>query len=419
MKIVPESIQENAMLSASLFPLFESHALRTIERLKRAGPLPLRLQLWNGRRIDFSAEPTVTVSIPKPSGLRYFISPDLNKLGEAFVEGHIRVEGKAREIFRVACALAQATGRTARSGYHRLARHGREHDRRAVQYHYDVSNAFYALFLDEGMVYSCAYYRTDEDSLEKAQIQKLDHILAKLALKPGERFLDIGCGWGALMLRAAKCHGAVVTGVTLSRNQHEYVGELIRKEGLQDRCTVELRDYRDLQGGYDKIASVGMFEHVGLKNLPEYFGKIHSLLSDGGLVLNHGITTSNVDSTWMGLGAGEFIDKYVFPDGELPHLSLVVEKLASAGFEVVDVESLRRHYTRTCQEWSDRLEGNHDKAVDAAGERQVRIWQIYLAGCAFGFAQGWMNLYQILAAKKQAMPSLPMTRDYMYGSGRG
>ena len=396
----------------------ESRFERVIDRVRANAVIPLRLELWNGHRFDLSPEPTVTIAIPKPSALRYFISPDLNKLGEAFVEGHIRVEGSIHEVFRIAESLASSVAATTRAGYHRFRRHSRRRDRKAIEYHYDVANEFYSLFLDRNMVYSCAYYRSENDTLETAQTHKLDHILNKLMLKPGERFLDIGCGWGALIMRAAKQYGANATGITLSRNQFEYARERIRGEELQGHCTVELRDYRDLPGTgvFDKIASVGMFEHVGLKNLPAYFGKIRSLLKDEGLVLNHGITTSDPDSRELGLGAGQFINRYVFPYGELPHLAVVLKEMSAAGLEATDVESLRRHYARTCYEWANRLESNRDRAIAVAGDKRLRIWQIYLAGCAYGFANGWINIYQVLgcnAENTEAKP-LPLTREYMY-----
>lgn len=393
---------------------------QAIGRICANNAVPLRLKLWNGRHIDLSPAPIVTMILPKVSALRYFLAPDLNKLGEAFVEGHIRAEGSIHDIFRVAEKLAHSVAGTTWAGFRRVARHTRHLDRKAIEYHYDVSNDFYSLFLDSNMVYSCAYYRSESDTLELAQAQKLDHILTKLLVKPGERFLDIGCGWGALIIRAAKKYGAIATGITLSQNQFDYARERIRAEGLEGRCTVVLCDYRDLSdiGRFDKIASVGMFEHVGLKNLPAYFAKIRSLLNDNGLVLNHGITSSDADSRWVGLGAGEFIDRYVFPNGELPHLSIVLREMAVAGLEVVDAESLRRHYARTCQAWSNRLEANHERAAALAGEKRLRIWQLYLAGCAYGFANGWINIYQILggnAACKAGNP-VPLTRDYMYTS---
>jgi cyclopropane-fatty-acyl-phospholipid synthase len=398
----------------------ENRFEQTMHRMRARASIPARFELWNGRRFDLSADPTVTIAIPKPSALRYFIAPDLNKLGEAFVEGHIRVSGPIRDVFKVAERLARAATDSARAGLHRVVPHTRERDRAAIAHHYDVSNDFYALFLGESMVYSCAYFRAEGDTLETAQVHKIDHILKKLMLKPGERLLDIGCGWGTLILRAAQHYGAIASGVTLSQKQFEYARERIHAAGLQDRCTVQLLDYRDIAGEavFDKISSVGMFEHVGLKNLPAYFAKIHTLLKAGGLALNHGITTSDIDSRWIGLGAGEFIDRYVFPEGELPHLSLVLREMAAAGLEVCDAESLRRHYARTCDAWAGALEANLERAVHEAGDKRVRIWRIYLAGCAYGFAQGWMNVYQLLACKPAAKGelALPLTRDYMYVS---
>ena len=390
---------------------------RLIEKLKQSASIPLRLELWNGRAFDLAVRPTVKISVPRPSALRFLISPDLMKLGQAYVEGYLGVEGPIQEVLRVAESLARNAAARGRRGLRRFAYHSRKRDREAIQYHYDVSNVFYSLWLDRNMVYSCAYFRAEDDSLEIAQEQKLDHILGKLMLKPGERFLDIGCGWGALILRAAKKYGARATGVTLSRNQHDFVLGRIEEEGLQGRCEVRLQDYRDVpgEGAFDKIASVGMFEHVGLRNLRTYFAKIRSLLADGGLVMNHGITSADPDSRWVGMGAGEFIERYVFPHGELPHLSRVLREMARAGLEVADVESLRRHYARTCLEWAKRLERSRERAVAAAGEKRYRIWQVYVAGCAHGFAHEWMNIYQVLARKEgSAVNPLPLTRDYMY-----
>jgi cyclopropane-fatty-acyl-phospholipid synthase len=390
---------------------------RLIDRLRQSASIPLRFELWNGRAFDLTKHPTVKISLPKPSALRFLIPPDLMKLGEAYVEGYIRVEGPIREVFRVAESLAKAAAAKGKSGLRRFTHHSRERDRKAIEYHYDVSNDFYSLFLDRNMVYSCAYYRGESESLETAQEQKLDHILNKLMVKPGERFLDIGCGWGALVLRAAKKYGANAVGITLSRNQYEFASRRVREEGLEGRCEIRLQDYRDVpeDQGFDKIASVGMFEHVGLKNLETYFAKIRRLLRNGGLVMNHGITSSDADSRAVGLGAGAFINRYVFPHGELPHVSVVLREMTRAGLESTDVESLRRHYARTCDEWARRIEHNRDKAIATGGDKRYRIWQVYLAGCAHGFANGWMNIHQVLARKDgDAVNPLPLTRDYMY-----
>jgi cyclopropane-fatty-acyl-phospholipid synthase len=393
---------------------------RLIEKLRQSAAISLRLELWNGRAFDLASQPKVKIGVPRPSALRFLVSPDLMKLGQAYVEGTLRVEGPILEVFRVAEGLARAAASRGRSGLRRFWHHTRRRDREAIRYHYDVSDDFYSLWLDRNMVYSCAYFRSETDSLDAAQEHKLDHILNKLMLQPGERFLDIGCGWGALVLRAAKKYGVRATGITLSRNQYEFASRRIREEGLEDRCEVRLEDYRDVpgEGVFDKIASVGMFEHVGLRHLKAYFAKIRSLLADRGLVLNHGITSSDPDSRSVGMGAGEFVHRYVFPHGELPHLSLALREMARAGLEVTDAESLRRHYARTCTEWARRLERNRAQAIVLAGEKRYRIWQIYLAGCAHGFQNEWMNVYQVLARKEgETSNPLPLTRDYMYRAG--
>lgn len=385
--------------------------------------IPLALELWNGQHYDLGESPRVKVRVPKPSALSYLVSPDLLKLGEAYVEGHIEVDGRLRDVFEIGERFASAAGTSSRLlglGLKRMVTHTKGRDKKAIEYHYDVSNEFYRLFLDQNMVYSCAYFKTPDDSLEQAQLNKLDHILNKLMVKPGERLLDIGCGWGALIVRAAKKYGARATGVTLSQNQYDHARELIAREGLEGQVEVRLEDYRDIpgEGVYDKIASVGMFEHVGLKNLTRYFTKIRTLLADDGLVLNHGITSVDPDSREVGLGVGEFIDRYVFPDGELPHISLVMREIEAAGLESTDVESLRRHYAKTCGIWADNLERDRARAIDLAGARRYRIWSIYLAGCAHAFNVNWINIYQVLAAKRTlpGLNPLPLTRDYMYRS---
>ena len=400
----------------------ENRLEKLVAKVRGTQPVPLRLKLWSGRSYELGPEPTVTITIPRASALRYFVSPDLGKLGEAYVEGHIDLDGSVHEVFRVGEHFARlAGGGGALAPFRKVAAHTKARDRKAIEYHYDVSNEFYALWLDRRMVYSCAYFRREDDSLDAAQEQKLDHILTKLALKPGERLRDIGCGWGALILRAVEKFGARAVGITLSQNQHEYVRARIRELGIADRCEVRLQDYRDVpeEGGYDKIASVGMFEHVGLSNLAAYFQKMHSLLKDGGLALNHGITSIDPESRAVGLGAGDFIGRYVFPHGELPHIGLVLREMAAGGFEVLDVESLRRHYAMTTALWASRLEAQQAKARAIAGEKRYRIWSVYLAGCAHGFDHNWMNIYQVLACKDggPGQNPLPLTRNFMYGAG--
>ncbi len=398
--------------------IIESQIERAIDGLRAYG-LPLVIELWNGKRYRLSGETPVTLRIPGAGALKYFIGADLAKLGEAYVEGHIDVEGPIRDVLRAAEGLARYLGGDKKGRRPRLFNlHNKSRDAKAIQYHYDVSNEFYALWLDREMVYSCAYFKTGDEDIHTAQAQKLDHICRKLRLEPGDRLLDIGCGWGALVRWAAKHYGVDATGITLSRNQHRLANERIAAEGLGERCRVLLQDYRDVPGEaqYDKISSVGMFEHVGMKNLPVYFGTIRRLLKDGGIALNHGITAIDPDSRAVGLGGGAFIGKYVFPHGELPHLSLALREMAAAGLEVMDVETLRLHYAKTLWHWSARLEANLDAARRHTEEKRVRIWRTYLAGCAHAFDKRWVTIQQVVATKTldpRANP-LPYTREYMY-----
>jgi|SRR6267154_2357792 len=379
--------------------------------------IPLRLRLWNGVEAALSEEPCVTFTIPSATALRHLIRPTLDTLGRAYVEGKLEVEGKLADILHVAVRLAAHAGAAPKRRAPRMFRHTRTSDAEVIGYHYDVSNRFYELWLDPNMVYSCAYFHSPQDSLDAAQIQKIDHILTKLRVKPGDRLLDIGCGWGALIMRAAEKFGANTVGITLSRNQYELARQRIAAAGLSDRCEVRLEDYRDVTGKFDRVASVGMFEHVGLRNLRAYFEKMRDLLEDGGTALNHGITSGDPESAESPFDASDYIERYVFPHGELPHISLALKEMCAAGLEPVDVENLRRHYAFTLTHWAERFEAASQELREIAGDKRWRIWRLYLAGCAYAFAHEWMALHQILAVKAgSGTQALPLTRDYMYGS---
>ena len=395
--------------------------LGRIEQRIRELDVPLGVTLWNGQRVTAALEPAVNVTIRSPRALASFVRPTMGKLARYYVEEDLDVEGETRQVIRVSEALSGApasAGNSAAAKLRKLFAHTRVHDSKSIRYHYDVGDDFYSLWLDSRRVYSCAYFKRPEDTLDVAQEQKLDHICRKLMLKPGERFLDIGCGWGALVLWAAEHYRVRATGITLSENQYEYARAEIARRGLSELCEVKLVDYRDVpeDSPYDKIASVGMFEHVGRKNLGVYFGKIRRLLRPGGLVLNHGITLNSIDQEELGGDIGAFIEEYVFPGGELAHISRVIEAMSAEGLESWDVESLRPHYARTLWHWVDRLEGSREAALAAVGERIFRIWRIYMAGSAHAFERGWMSIYQVLAGRptEDGRLGVPSTREYLY-----
>lgn len=381
--------------------------------------LPLRVELWNGEHVDLSSEPPlVTIRVPKPAALRYLLSPSLHKLGQAYVEGALEIKGRAADMIRIGNELTASTGKHGRRFAHPLrlfSPHTRRKDAEAIRYHYDVSNDFYQAWLDPNMVYSCAYFETGTEDLATAQVRKIDHILTKIGLKPGQTLLDIGCGWGALAIRAAGHFGARVLGVTLSENQAALARERVAAAGLEGRVEIRLQDYRDVSGQFDRITSVGMFEHVGVQHLAEYFERINALLAPGGVVMNHGITSTDAEGRATPHGGGEFIDQYVFPHGELAHLSMVIKTMQQGGLEVRDVENLRRHYAKTCAAWTENFENRADDIARLTDAKRFRIWHVYLAGCAYAFAHDWISLYQIVCGKAGEDPAqIPWSRKYMY-----
>jgi cyclopropane-fatty-acyl-phospholipid synthase len=401
----------------------------------------LSVLLPGGQRIG-SAAARVQIEVTDLSALAHLATGNVGRLAEDYVEGRVQLTGSMRDIADAAAALidddptapsAPGAGGWWPSMLRRclsLVRHTLEADARQIEFHYDVSDDFFALWLDARRVYSCAYWRDGVRDLDAAQEAKLDHICRKLMLRPGERLLDVGAGWGALLLWAAEHYGVDATGITLSRHQHAHVNRLIEQRGLARRVRIRLIDYRELPLGepFDKIASIGMFEHVGLARLPEYFTKLHSLLAPGGLLMNHGITAGGTRNRQLGAGIGDFVERYIFPGGELLHVSHVLEVMADRGWEALDVENLRPHYARTLWAWSDRLEARLDAARAASSERVVRAYRLYLAGSAMAFERGWMSLHQVLAARptgsvedgpvRGAQSAFPFTRDHVYRDGR-
>ncbi len=401
--------------------MWKQQWIQKTQRRLDQGALPLRVKFWDGSEYLPRVPERLALTLNGPSALRTLALPTMGRLARAYVEDEFDVTGDIRDILEVSeqlCDAGRAADQRASPLFSRL-RHSLFSDRKNIGFHYDVSNEFFGLWLDARRVYSCAYYLRPEDSLETAQEQKLDLICRKLMLQSGERLLDVGCGWGGLIFWAAERYGAHCLGITLSANQHDYVAAEIARRGLSGLVEVRLLDYREVPEDhpFDKIASVGMFEHVGQGNLRRYFAKLHRLLKPGGLLMNHGITAASCGTTGLRSDIGDFIEQYVFPGGELVHVSGVIGALASEGLECVDVESLRPHYSRTLWHWVERLEAHADKARALVGEKKFRIWRIYMAGSAHAFARGWMSLSQILAARPLADGGLsyPFTREHLYG----
>jgi cyclopropane-fatty-acyl-phospholipid synthase len=411
-----------------------------LERKLETLTLPLAVVLPEGRRIG-PAVAAVTIRLKQLGPLAHIAAGEVGKVAQDYVEDKLDFDGSVRDLMVVASQMiasdpTQDLGGSATLAWWReirlnarsRARHQVAADAQQVQFHYDVSDAFYELWLDPLRLYSCAYFREPQMTLAQAQQAKLDHICRKLMLREGERFLDIGAGWGGLLFWAAEHYGVRADGITLSRHQHEHVNRQIDARGLRGRVTMELCDYRELAEGepYDKIASVGMFEHVGRALLPAYFAKVNRLLVPGGLLMNHGITAGGTRNHQLGAGMGDFIERYIFPGGELIHVSKVAEVMSEASFELLDLENLRPHYARTLWAWSDALEARLGHAREITRESVVRAYRVYLAGSAMGFEQGWMSLYQMLAAKpsgrvedgpmRGAQSPFPFNRGYMYGS---
>ena len=407
------------------------------------GEVPIAVETYEGDRIG-QPDARATLVFRSPDALRRILTaPGELGLGRAYVAGDLDVEG---DIFDVLSTLRSrfATASVGPRDIARLVhvagldalkplappeeeahlhglRHSRERDAAAIAHHYDVSNAFYRLVLGPSMTYSCAVWSSPDDTLEAAQAAKHELICRKLGLREGMRLLDIGCGWGGMVLHAARHHGVEAVGVTLSREQAEWGRKAVAEAGLADRIQIREQDYRDVRDGpFDAISSIGMFEHVGLRHLDLYFRQIARLLRPEGRLLNHGISRPAALRSRAGgrppmtpprLRRRSFVDRYVFPDGELHEIGSVVSTIGSAGLEVRHVEDLREHYAITLRSWVGNLEAGWDEAVVEVGEPRARIWRLYMAACALGFEVGQIQVHQVLAVRndggRSGMPLRP------------
>ncbi|HKF48650.1 MAG TPA: class I SAM-dependent methyltransferase [Terracidiphilus sp.] len=389
------------------------------------------IRFWDGDEWTWNpgSNPAFTLVIRSSAALQSLLfRRNEITLGEAFVQGDLDIEGDIFSAFEMAkyvfarplqalqsaCAWAARTYFSLRQALRLGRMHSRGRDKASISFHYDQPVEFFRPWLGPTLAYSCAYFRSPDDPLDLAQTQKLELICRKLRLEPGEAFLDIGCGWGSLVLHAATQHHVRAQGITLSKSQYTVASERIAAARLGHACKVELRDYRDctgLAGSFDKIASVGMYEHVGLPNLPAYFRAVQTLLKPGGVFLNHGIARSAVAP----ILPDSFIERHVFPDGRLVTLTQAVQAAEEAGFEVRDAENLREHYELTLRHWVEGLRAHADEVRHHASESACRIWLLYMAGCAAAFRRGDIGVYQLLLSRpERGQARLPLVREDWY-----
>jgi len=373
-------------------------------------------EFWDGDRVgygDLSRPGAVTLRLKSPRSAKQIIVNGFLGFGEAYMAGDLDLDGDFQELMRLGICtgfdqlplspwqklLFWVQRLTARSTTNRACQN--------IAHHYERGDDFYSLYLDPTMTYSCAYFRSPGDSLEQAQRQKYEHIARKLLLKAGERLLDIGCGWGGMLIHAARCHGVNALGNTISRSQYEYVRQKITELNLENKMGVILEDYRSLTGKFDKVVSIGMFEHVGKEFIPVFMRKVNQLLSKGGLGLLHTIAKDAPSAsdpwTW----------KYIFPGGYVPTLDEIVRELGRAGFTILDIENLRQHYARTLDLWAENYEHNVEQVRRMYDDAFVRMWRLYLHCASAEFKYGDLRLYQVLFSKG-LNNDLVMTRDHVY-----
>jgi cyclopropane-fatty-acyl-phospholipid synthase len=423
----------------------ETHAQASLSFLQHLldgyHPRDFAVRLWDGSRWEAElGQPTrFTLVLEHPGALRQMFWPPRSLTTcEAYINGDIDIDGDVEAFWALLRTIYQGglpKGMLERKslekrlapfpsrGEPRLSRHvGRlvgaphspERDRQAVVPHYSVSNDFYALWLDSRMVYTCAYFTAPDQDLETAQIQKLDHVCRKLRLRPGQRLLDLGCGWGGLVLHAARHYGVNAVGVTITPAQAEWANRRIREAGLADRCRVQLGDYREIRepNGFDRVAAVGLLEHVGEAMLPTFFRQVWELLRPGGVMLNHAIVERATDPQPVGW---PFIYRHVFPDSELLPVVTSLRVGEMTGFEIRDVECVREHYALTLRHWLRGLEARAEEARRLTNEFSYRVFRLYLAASAFGFEIGQPSIYQSVFVKlDEGRSGLPLTRADWY-----
>lgn len=384
--------------------------------IKSTFDIPLQVTYPNGNIETYNgSNPHVKLKLNKNFSVSELSKDPSIVLGEAVMDGDIEIYGSIQELILSAYRCGDSFLRN--SKFSKLIPkqfHDKKHSKSDIQKHYDIGNDFYKLWLDDTMTYSCAYFNHENDSLEQAQLNKVHHILNKLNAQPGGKLLDIGCGWGTLIITAAKEYGLNATGITLSEEQASFITKRIKEEGLENKVTVLIKDYRDIRETYDYITSVGMFEHVGKENLSQYFQTISKRLNINGLALIHGIT-GQVGGN-HGSGTNSWINKYIFPGGYIPRLTENLNHIASAGLQIADLEPLRRHYQKTLELWTKNFHNALPEVQKTHDKRFINMWDLYLQSCAASFESGNIDIFQYLLSKGVSKDTMPMTRDYMYSA---
>ncbi|MDN7146231.1 cyclopropane-fatty-acyl-phospholipid synthase family protein [Liquorilactobacillus mali] len=379
--------------------------------LSHSFSIPVRVNYWDGEsEVYGEGTPEVEITFKEPVPIKEIMRNASIALGEAYMDGRIQINGSIQKLVKAAYDSAESFFYNSKlKKFLPKQSHSEKSSKYDVQSHYDLGNDFYKLWLDPTMTYSCAYFERQNDSLEQAQMNKVRHIIRKLDPQQGKTLLDIGCGWGTLMLTAAKEFGLKVSGITLSEEQYKFVKKRIADEGLEDQAEVYLEDYRELKHEpFDYITSVGMFEHVGEENLETYFKTIAKYLSNDGVALIHGITRQ------QGGAYNGWINQYIFPGGYVPGLNENLKHIIDAGMQVFDIETLRRHYQHTLEIWDENFKNHLDEISEKMDEKFIRMWDLYLQACAASFEAGNIDCIQYLISKGPSGKNLPRTRDYIY-----
>ena len=381
--------------------------------LSRSFNIPITVTYWDGKTETYGeGEPKIHITFNEPIPIKEITRNASIALGEGYMDKKIEIDGSIEDLLIAAYESADSFFHNSKFiNFLPKQKHDEKESKEDVQSHYDLGNDFYKLWLDDTMTYSCAYFEHDDDDLTTAQINKVHHIINKLDSKPGRSLLDIGCGWGTLMLTAAKEYGLKVTGVTLSQEQYDFVQNRIKNEGLEAVAEVKLVDYCELGNQkWDYITSVGMFEHVGAENLGTYFNDVAKYMKDDGVALIHGITR-------QGKGANNgWLNKWIFPGGYVPGITENMQHILDAGLQIADMEPLRRHYQKTTETWDENFNAKRAEITDLMDERFTRMWDLYLQASAASFASGNIDVIQYLLSKGPSAKTLPMTRDYIYNT---